>query len=111
MSLEQQWRWQLERWISLVRLIAVPWALIEVVFLIDFSSSAWLGAGTAAEGIEELGRHLRRDGRHRVIRHGQGDPAVLRLGELHGDGPARGAVVDGVLHQVLDHLREPAHVP
>ena len=55
MSLEQQRRWQLERWISVVRLIAVPWALIEVAFLIDFASrryevAAWAVTGCLAAG-------------------------------------------------------------
>ena len=55
MSLEQQRRWQLERWISIVRLIAVPWALIEVALLIDFSSrgyevAAWGVTGCLAAG-------------------------------------------------------------
>jgi signal transduction histidine kinase len=54
-SLEQQRRWQLERWISIVRLIAVPWALIEIALLIDFSSrtyelAAWAITGCLAAG-------------------------------------------------------------
>jgi signal transduction histidine kinase len=54
-SLEQQRRWQLERWISVVRLIAVPWALLEVALLIEFSSrgyevAAWAVTGCLAAG-------------------------------------------------------------
>ena len=33
MSLEAQGRWQLERWISWVRVVAVPWAILEVTLL------------------------------------------------------------------------------
>jgi signal transduction histidine kinase len=54
-SLEQQRRWQLERWISVVRLIAVPWALIEVAFLIDSSSSGYEVAAWAVTGCLALG--------------------------------------------------------
>ena len=55
MTLELQRRWQLERWISIVRLIAVPWAVIEVALLIDFSSrgyevAAWAVTGSLAAG-------------------------------------------------------------
>jgi signal transduction histidine kinase len=54
-SLEHQRRWQLERWISLVRLIAVPWALIEVALLIDFSSSRYEVAAWAVTGCLAVG--------------------------------------------------------
>jgi signal transduction histidine kinase len=54
-SLEQQRRWQLERWISVVRLITVPWALIEVAVLIDFSSSGYEVAAWAVTGVLAVG--------------------------------------------------------
>jgi signal transduction histidine kinase len=55
MTPELERRWQLERWISLIRLIAVPWALIEVALLTDFSSrgyeaAAWVVTGCLAVG-------------------------------------------------------------
>jgi signal transduction histidine kinase len=55
LSLEQQRRWQLERWISILRLIAVPWALIEVAFLIDFSSRGYEAAAWAVTGCLAVG--------------------------------------------------------
>ena len=57
MSLEQQRRWQLEGWISLVRLIAVPWALLEVG-LLDFSSSGYEIAAWAVTGFLAAGALL-----------------------------------------------------
>jgi signal transduction histidine kinase len=55
MSQELERRWQLERWISIIRLIAVPWALIEVALLNNFSSrghevAAWAVTGCLAVG-------------------------------------------------------------
>ena len=55
MSPELERRWELERWISLVRLIAVPWAVIEIAFVTDFSSrryeaAAWVVTGALAVG-------------------------------------------------------------
>jgi signal transduction histidine kinase len=55
MEAERQRRWQLERWISLVRLIAVPWAIIEVGFLSEYPSggyeaAAWLTTAGLAIG-------------------------------------------------------------
>jgi signal transduction histidine kinase len=49
-------RWQLERWISLVRLVAVPWALVEIgVFTSSYPSggyeaAAWATTATLAVG-------------------------------------------------------------
>ena len=55
MSAELERRWELERWISLVRLIAVPWALIEVGLITNFTSeryetTAWVVTGVLAAG-------------------------------------------------------------
>jgi signal transduction histidine kinase len=55
MSPELARRWELERWISIIRLIAVPWALIEVGLLTDFASggyetAAWVVTGCLAVG-------------------------------------------------------------
>src|SRR5438309_5527977 len=41
MSRELQRRWQLERWISWVRLIAVPWAVIEVTLFTPHYPAGW----------------------------------------------------------------------
>jgi signal transduction histidine kinase len=43
-------RWQLERWISLVRLFAVPWAVVEVAFFSEYPSRGYevAAAGTTA---------------------------------------------------------------
>jgi signal transduction histidine kinase len=54
-SPELERRWELERWISLVRLIAVPWAVIEVGLVTRFSSeryetAAWVVTGALAAG-------------------------------------------------------------
>jgi len=40
-------RWQLERWISLVRLIAVPWAVAEVALLSSYPSGGYEPAAWA----------------------------------------------------------------
>ena len=55
MSAELERRWELERWISIIRLIAVPWALIEVGVVTDFTSAryetaAWVVTATLAVG-------------------------------------------------------------
>ena len=55
MEQERLRRWQLERWISLVRLIALPWAIAEVAFLSDYPSdgyraAAWLTTAALAIG-------------------------------------------------------------
>jgi signal transduction histidine kinase len=41
---ELQRRWQLERWISVVRLVAVPWAVLEVTLLTSSYPSGWYRA-------------------------------------------------------------------
>jgi K+-sensing histidine kinase KdpD len=55
MTPELERRWELERWISIIRLIAVPWAVIEVAFVTDFTSgryetAAWIVTGALALG-------------------------------------------------------------
>ena len=55
MSPELERRWELERWISVIRLIAVPWALIEIGVVTDFTTpryetAAWVVTGTLAVG-------------------------------------------------------------
>ena len=55
MNPELERRWQLERWISILRLIAVPWALIEVAVITDFTSrgyeaAAWIVTGCLGAG-------------------------------------------------------------
>jgi signal transduction histidine kinase len=55
MTAELERRWQLERWISLIRLIAVPWALIEVALLTDFSSRGYEAAAWAVTGCLAIG--------------------------------------------------------
>src|SRR2546423_3698759 len=48
MNHELQRRWQLERWISLVRLIAVPWAFVEIsVFTASYPSGGYEAAAWA----------------------------------------------------------------
>jgi signal transduction histidine kinase len=54
MSPDLERRWQLERWISIIRLVAVLWVLIEVA-LADYSSggyeaAAWIVTGCLAIG-------------------------------------------------------------
>jgi signal transduction histidine kinase len=54
-SPELERRWELERWISVIRLIAVPWALIEIGVVTDFTTpryetAAWVVTGTLAVG-------------------------------------------------------------
>ena len=55
MNAELERRWELERWISVIRLIAVPWALIEVGVVTGFNSAryetaAWVTTATLAVG-------------------------------------------------------------
>jgi len=55
MNAELERRWELERWISVIRLIAVPWALIEVGVVTSFNSAryetaAWVTTATLAVG-------------------------------------------------------------
>jgi signal transduction histidine kinase len=55
MSAELERRWELERWISIIRLITVPWALIEVGLVTDFTSdgyktAAWVVTAVLAAG-------------------------------------------------------------
>ena len=55
MSTELERRWELERWISIIRLITVPWALIEVGLVTDFTSeryetAAWVVTAVLAVG-------------------------------------------------------------
>jgi len=45
---ELQRRWQLERWISVVRLVAVPWAVLEVTLLTSSYPSGWYRAAAFA---------------------------------------------------------------
>jgi len=52
---ELERRWELERWISIVRLVAVPWALIEVGIVTNFTTAryetaAWVVTATLAVG-------------------------------------------------------------
>ena len=48
-------RWQLERWISLVRLIAVPWAILEVAFLSDYPSGGYEAAAWVTTAVLAIG--------------------------------------------------------
>ncbi|MEP6908973.1 MAG: ATP-binding protein [Actinomycetota bacterium] len=66
MNHELNRRWQLERWISLVRLVAFPWALLEIsVFTASYPSrgyevAAWLttvALGVGAGAFYWLARH------------------------------------------------------
>jgi signal transduction histidine kinase len=55
MSPELERRWELERWISILRLIAVPWAVIEVGLVTNFKAeryeiAAWVVTGVLAAG-------------------------------------------------------------
>jgi signal transduction histidine kinase len=45
---ELQRRWQLERWISVVRLVAVPWAVLEVTLFTSSYPSRWYQAAAFA---------------------------------------------------------------
>jgi signal transduction histidine kinase len=55
MEAERLRRWQLERWISLVRLIALPWAAAEVAFLSDYPSSGYQAAAYATTAAFAVG--------------------------------------------------------
>jgi signal transduction histidine kinase len=53
MSPELERRWELDRWISIVRLITVPWAVIEVlndISSVRYRTAAWVVTGTLAVG-------------------------------------------------------------
>jgi signal transduction histidine kinase len=53
---EQNRRWELERWISLVRLCAVPWALLEIaVFTTSYPSGGYKAAAWATTAIFAVG--------------------------------------------------------
>ena len=56
MNLEQQRRWQLERWISWVRVAVVPWAILEVGLLSpDYPSVRYEIAAWATTAVLVLG--------------------------------------------------------
>jgi signal transduction histidine kinase len=48
-------RWQLERWISVVRLLALPWAAAEVAFLSDYPSRGYEVAAFATTAFLAVG--------------------------------------------------------
>jgi signal transduction histidine kinase len=53
MTPELERRWELDRWISIIRLITVPWAVIEVLNDIHsarYETAAWVITGTLAVG-------------------------------------------------------------
>ena len=53
MNTELDRRWQLERWIAVIRLIAVPWALVEVALVTTsegYKTAAWVVTGCLAAG-------------------------------------------------------------
>jgi hypothetical protein len=57
MSPELERRWELDRWISIVRLITVPWAVIEVlndISSVRYRTAAWVVTGTLAVGAVVL---------------------------------------------------------
>jgi signal transduction histidine kinase len=55
-SPELQRRWQLERWISVVRLIAVPWAIVEVsLFTTAYPSDGYRVAAWATTALFVVG--------------------------------------------------------
>ncbi len=56
MNRELQRRWQLERWISVVRLVAVPWAILEVtVFTASYPSGGYKAAAWATTAALAVG--------------------------------------------------------
>ncbi len=56
MSLESERRWQLERWISWVRLAVVPWAILEIGLLApDYPSARYEIAAWATTAVLVLG--------------------------------------------------------
>jgi len=57
-ELERLRRWQLERWISLIRLIAVPWAVAGVAFFRDYPSGAYESAAAVVTAILAVGAVL-----------------------------------------------------
>jgi signal transduction histidine kinase len=52
---ERRRRWQLERWISFVRLLALPWAAGEVAFLSDYPSAGYKAAAWTTTGVLVVG--------------------------------------------------------
>src|SRR5918998_2414394 len=53
--MELRRRWQLERWISIIRLAAVPWAAAEVFVISQdypagYEAAAWVATGVLAIG-------------------------------------------------------------
>src|SRR5439155_17385393 len=55
MNREDQRRWQLERWISWVRLVAAPWAALEVGVLSNYPSGRYEAAAWATTAVFALG--------------------------------------------------------
>ena len=56
MDRELNRRWELERWISVVRLVAVPWALVEVtVFTSSYPSRGYEAAAWATTAVLAVG--------------------------------------------------------
>jgi signal transduction histidine kinase len=54
-STERLRRWQLEGWISLVRLLALPWAAAEVAFLSDYPSGGYKAGAFATTAVLAAG--------------------------------------------------------
>ena len=52
---ERRRRWQLERWISLVRLIALPWAVAEAAFFSEYPSRGYEAGAAAATAVLTIG--------------------------------------------------------
>ena len=85
MEQERLRRWQLERWISLVRLIALPWAILEVALLSDYPSRGYEVAAWATTAVFALGAVAfflvgRRGARERA------QPAICLAGLLFDTG-------------------------
>jgi signal transduction histidine kinase len=55
MNTELERRWELERWISIIRLITVAWALIEVGLVTDFTSRRYETAAWVVTAILAIG--------------------------------------------------------
>src|SRR5438128_1063623 len=55
MNRELQRRWQLERWISWVRLVAVPWAALEVGVFSTYPSGRYEAAAWVTTAVFALG--------------------------------------------------------
>jgi len=85
MEQERLRRWQLERWISLVRLIALPWAILEVALLSDYPSrgyevAAWVTTAVFAIGAVAFFLVGRRGASERA------QPAICLAGLLFDTG-------------------------